>query len=221
MSIPTPFNPLGTLGAIELLESVHISCAEDEPYENLVETAFGEPYYLEPFGSEGYFAEVAVINVSGMNVGTRKEFVSIGGFSSEQIGSLIFYSWGEIADTAVAQPQCYHVLSANSRKQFTSPLLGPHLGRFNNFGVHHRAENGVYSGEAARFTISEALGTWSAAQNTRARIIISKIPGLSYDFKKLVAHTENVKFDALPARKRGKNGIAIFINDRLEKFVVA
>lgn len=218
MGIPYRFDPLGTLGGVTLLDSVHVSCAADEPYENLVETAFGEPYYLEPFGSEGYFAEVAVDNVSGMNVGTRKTFVSIGGYSNSQIGGLVFYSWGAIADTLAADPQTYDAISYNSEKRYLI-LLNSNGGRLNNFNIQHKAENGVYSGAAAGHTISRALGTWTAAQSARMQIHIPKIPGLSYDFKKLVAHTENVKFDALPARKNGKDGIAIFIDDRLEKFI--
>lgn len=220
MGIPYRFDPLGTLGSLTLLDSVHVSCAEDEPYENLVETAFGEDYYLEPFGSEGYFAEVAVDNVSGTNVGVRHPLLSTGVYSDKHLGSLIFYSWGAIADNVVARPQQYDALAINSTGGF-SYLLDFHFdGRLNNFSIQHKVENGIYSGVSPLRTVSVSLGTWTAAKNTRMPIYVSKVPGLSYDFKKLVAHTENVKFDALPARKNGKDGIAIFINDRLEKFIV-
>lgn len=220
MSIPVTIDPLGTLGGVTLLDGVHVTCAEDAPYENMVQTAFGEPYYLEPFGSAGYFAEVAVDNVSGMNVGTRKAFVSVGGYIANQIGSLVFYSWGALADNIVAHPQQYDILAVNSIGGY-SYLVDYHFdGRLNNFNIQHKVENGIYSGVSPLRTVSYSLGTWTTAQSTRMQIYISKIPGLSYDFKKLVAHTENVKFDALPARKNGKDGIAIFINDRLEKFIV-
>ena len=208
---------MGTLGSLTLLDSVHVSCAADEPYEDLVQTAFGEPYYLEPFGSEGYFAEVKVDNVSGINVDIRRYMPTIGGYFVVYIGSLAFYSYGSVADTLPAQPQCYEVLSVNANKGYAHLNA---LVKLNNFSLHHKVENGIYSGEMAGYTISTALGTWTAAQSTLMQILITKIPGISYDFKKLVAHTENVKFDALPARKNGKDGIAIFINDRLEKFIV-
>ncbi len=221
MSIPTSFNPLGTLGGVELLDSVHVACAADEPYENLVTTAFGKAYYLEPFGSSGYFANVEVEHVTGTNVGVRKSLVSIGDYSQNQIGSLIFYSWGAVADTQLAHPQCYSVMSVRQGNQYTLPLIQPGSGKQNDFNLNHKVENSVYSGEGAGRTVSDALGNWTAAQNARMSIIISKIPGLSYDFKRLVAHTEFVKFEALPARRNGADGIAFFIDDKLKKFVKA
>lgn len=219
MGIPYRFDPLGTLGGVELLDSVHVACAADEPLENLVTTAFGGNYYLEPFGSSGYFAEVEVEHVNGTNVGRRSSLVSIGAYSSTQIGSLILYSYGTIADTLDAHPQCYDAISVREYRQFTTAPLYWTDGKINNFSLRHSVERNVYSGSATGRTVSDNLGSWTALQNVRMPLLINKIPGLSYDFKRLAAHTENVKFDALPARRAGADGIAFFIDDRLTKFI--
>lgn len=217
-SIPSAFDPLGSYKNLEMLDSVHVSCAEDEPYENLVATAFGETYYLEPFGSEGYFAEVDLANVSGENSITRKMLVSIGSYLNTELGSLILYSWGAVADSLPAKPQNYAARSVKGNGTSSLSLLGEGY-KLNRFDVIHRVQSSIYSGESSQHFVNDNLGSWTAEQNVRMRIYISKIPGLSYDFKKLVAHTENVKFDALPARKGNKVGIAIFINDSLNKFI--
>lgn len=218
MSIPHTVRPLG-LGGVTILDSVHVSGAATEPYSNLIVTAFGEDYYLEPFGSEGYFAEVAVDNVSGVNLDLRRTLVAVGNYAFEEIGSLIFYSWGSVRDNLPAVPNGYDACSVRPGKQYSSYLVPSRSRIINNFSLRHKVENGVYSGEAAGRTVTDSLGSWTAEQNVRMKIFISKIPGLSYDFKKLVARTENVKFEALPARKNGKDGIAIIINDRLKKFI--
>ena len=212
MSIPTPFNPMGTLGGgdIERLEFVTVDGTTATANEDLVAAALGTGYFIEPSGSAGYYAEVECSEITGTYSGhSGAGLASIGSYTSKP-GEAFCYLYG---DTGAIYGGGYN---QNSYLAIVKNWSTPPNGGWYKMRIE---ENTIFVESYWVSAGSKTSQSWAKEDTNRKRIYVVRTSGLSYRFHGLKVVTESQSFEAAPARKGGKDGIAFYIDGKFESFL--
>lgn len=215
MSIPTPFNPLGTLGGggIERLEFVTVDGTTATANKNLIAAALGADYFIEPHDSASYYAEVYCSGFGGRYSGAT-------GIGPASVGE-------DVWNTDHAMCLVCYIYKPSANTSFTSRWCGKSQYIFRKAdlpleGAFYKMQfsNGKVSAEWDGGTEVAGNLSWSASDiSVSKKLCLKMLAGVSYKFHALKVVTESQSFEAAPARKGGKDGIAFYIDGKFESFL--